>query len=162
MDQAAAAGAAQRQRRQDDHDLSMARLDPDVPLDDHRRALAVVRGWFRKAGLSADEAQLLVDRFNAAIDPYTRPAEAREDLSREAMDYLQARWGQDYRRNIALVETAIARLGGAELDHFLRASGLRFDPFILRTLVDAALRLGWANENIMATYEAQLRGHVGR
>lgn len=133
--------------RMDGYDMSMAQLDPAVPLEDHRAALAVVQGWFRQAGLSADEARLLVERFNAAIDPYTRPAEAGERVPQEGDAYLRARWGADYGANMALAETAIARLGGAELDHFLRESGLRFDPFVLRTLAEAAKRWSGTNGN---------------
>lgn len=140
MDQGAAQPTLPEAQPQDDYDLSMARLDPGVALNDHRQAMAVVRGWFRKAGLSPMEAKLLVDRFNAAIDPYSRPAGETDRLSQEALDYLQARWGADYQANMAQVDAAIARLGGDALEHFLRASGLRFDPFVLRTLADVGRR----------------------
>ena len=134
-----------------DYDLSMAQLDPNVPLEDHRGALAAVQGWFRHAGLSADEARLLVDRFNAAVDPYTRPATSSDRLAKEADDYLRVRWGGDYGRNMELVEVAIARLGGEALDGFLRTSGLRFDPFVLRTMAEAARRNGWSPGSTPAT-----------
>ncbi len=126
-----------------DYDLSLARLDPGVDLAVHREALATVQGWFREAGLSADEARLLVERFNAAVDPYTRPATAGDRLAREAEDYLRALWKGDYARSMAATEAAIARLGGAPLEDFLRESGLRHDPFVLRTLAAAAARNGW-------------------
>lgn len=132
------------------YDLSMAQLDPGVGLEVHREALATVHGWFRQAGLTAEEARLLVERFNAAVDPYSRPAAAGDRLAREADDYLRALWGADYPQNLAAAEAAIERLGGARLEEFLRASGLRFDPFVLRTLAAAALRNGW-NENKEAT-----------
>ena len=136
--------AAAWTRRAPVYDLSMAQLDPQVPLEDHRQALAVVESWFRQAGLTETEAALLVERFNSAVDPYTRPASADDRLAEEARAYLRVRWGADFARNMALVETAIARLGGETLDHFLRESGLRHDPFVLRTLVDVAQRSGWA------------------
>ncbi len=133
------------------YDLSMAQLDPAVPLEDHRSALNVVQGWFRQAGLAPEEARLLVDRFNAAIDPYSRPAAATDRVSEEGDQYLRARWGADYAGNMALVEAAIAELGGAPLEHLLRESGLRFDPFVLRTLAEAARRNGWGDGNEQAT-----------
>jgi hypothetical protein len=144
------------------YDLSMVQLDPNVPLEDHRGALATVQGWFRQAGLSTDEARLLIDRFNAAVDPYSRPA-ARPDgprpygtdrLAKEADDYLRVRWGRDYGRNMGLVEVAIERLGGEALEEFLRSSGLRFDPFVLRTLAEAAQRSGWSPGSGQATASA--------
>jgi hypothetical protein len=147
MARPAAGGAEAGHRpaaRREAYDLSGAQLDPAVPLEDHRQALAVVQGWFRSAGLSADEARMLVDRFNAAVDPYTRPTAAGDALAEEARDYLRARWGADFARNMALAEAAIGRLGGAPLVRFLEASGLRFDPFVLRTLVDVAVRSGWS------------------
>lgn len=152
------------------YDLSMAQLDPAVGLEVHREALATVHGWFRQAGLTAEEARLLVERFNAAVDPYSRPAPwpegAGDRLAREADDYLRALWGADYPQNLAAAETAIERLGGAQLEEFLRASGLRFDPFVLRTLAAAALRNGWdknkeattAIETAEAAEAAQLAG----
>lgn len=142
-DPARLAGAG-RMPRLEAYDLSMAQLDPAVPLEDHRQALAVVQTWFRKSGLSQDEARMLVERFNAAVDPYTRPTAPGDRLAEEARDYLRARWGDDYTLNMALAETAVARLGGDPLERFLQESGLRFDPFVLRTLVDAAGRNGWS------------------
>jgi hypothetical protein len=136
------------------YDLSMVQLDPNVPLDEHRGALATVQGWFRQAGLSADEARLLVDRFNAAVDPYSRPTAATDRMAKEADDYLRARWGGDYARNMGLVAVAIARLGGEALEEFLRTSGLRFDPFVLRTLAEAAQRNSWSPGSGQATASA--------
>ena len=151
MEMQRAWGSAPSQNVRADYDLSMAQLDPGVPLDDHRNAMAVVQGWFRQAGLAPEEAKLLVDRFNAAIDPYSRPATATDRVSEEGDQYLRARWGKDYPQNMDLVELAIARLGGEPLEHFLRESGLRFDPFVLRTLAEAARRNDWEKESIMAT-----------
>ncbi|MEZ5665873.1 MAG: hypothetical protein R3F55_00225 [Alphaproteobacteria bacterium] len=137
------AGATPDYFREDTYDLSAAYLDPEVPLEDHRQALAVVQSWFRAAGLDAAEAKLLVDRFNEVVDPYAPPLAAQDTLSGAGESYLRARWGGDFDRNMAQADSAIERLGGAELDLFLKESGLRFDPFVLRTLAGAARRHGW-------------------
>lgn len=127
------------------YDLSLAQLDPAVGLEDHRAALAVVQAWFEQAGLTDDEARLLVGRFNAAVDPYAREAPAADRPAADGEAYLRTRWGADFEANMAAVDGAIERLGGAELEHFLKASGLRFDPFVLRTLADAAKR--WSRDD---------------
>ncbi len=129
-----------------DFDFSSIRLDPDVPIEAHQRALETVRAWFTEAGLSLGEAQTLVNRFNEAMDPYSsRPEGEGDDLTAAARHYLTVRWGDHFEQNMNIVADAIQRLGGNALEAMLRAAHLRFDPFVVRTIFNVAARKGWAD-----------------
>ena len=128
-------------------DFSAVRLDPEVPIEDHKRAMDTVRAWFTEAGLSVTEAQTLVNRFNEAMDPYAkRPAGEGDELSAAARYYLTVRWGDDFEQNMNIVTATIQRLGGDALEGLLRQAHLRFDPFVIRTIFIVASRKGWASE----------------
>ena len=97
------------------------------------------QGWFYEAGISEAEAQSLVKHWRESeIGPSD---EEREFRRRDASEYLQRLWGDDFDSNMNGVR-AVAKSLGPNFMNFANRTGLGDDRVVLQTLHRVALTKG--------------------